>query len=224
VASEAVAIIVAHPDDEVLLAGGTIARHAANDDHVCILFLATGAAARGGDQAAYVARLRGQADRASKILGAKSVSFGDFPDNRMDSVALLDVVREVETFLGAARSEVIYTHHSGDLNVDHRVVHQAVLTACRPLPGRPVRRIYAGEALSSTEWAPSGQPFRPTTYVDITRVLDKKLAALGCYEGELRDFPHPRSAGAMRALAALRGAECGLEAAEAFILLREVCA
>jgi LmbE family N-acetylglucosaminyl deacetylase len=222
VASETVAVIVAHPDDEVLLAGGAIARHAAAGDRVRILILATGAAARGGDQADYVERLRGQAERAAKVLGADSVSFRDFPDNRMDTVALLDVVCAVEAFLAETPAAVIYTHHLGDLNIDHRIVHQAVLTASRPLPGRQARRIYAGEALSSTEWALSCQSFAPTTYIDIAPVLEKKLAALGCYEGEMRDFPHPRSVRAVRALAALRGAQSGLDAAEAFALLREI--
>ena len=220
-AKRSVAVIVAHPDDEVLLAGGAMARHAEAGDTVRTLFLATGAAARGGRQTAYIKKLRAQAARAAKVLGTAPPSFCDFPDNRMDTVPLLEVVQAVEAFLTKASATVIYTHHAGDLNIDHRIVHQAVMTACRPLPGSTVHQIYSGEGLSSTEWSPVDR-FTPTAYVGIARFLDRKLQALNCYEDEIRDFPHPRSIEAVRALAMLRGAEAGLAAAEAFCLVRDI--
>ncbi|MGE5147424.1 MAG: PIG-L deacetylase family protein [Candidatus Eiseniibacteriota bacterium] len=220
-AKRSVAVIVAHPDDEVLLAGGAMARHVTGGDAVRTLFLATGAAARGGRQTAYINKLRAQAARAAKVLGASPPSFCDFPDNRMDTVPLLDVVQAIEAFLAKAPAAVVYTHHAGDLNVDHRIVHQAVVTACRPLPGGAVRQIYAGETLSSTEWSPVDR-FAPTTYVAIERFLEQKLKALACYEDEIRDFPHPRSIEAVRALATVRGAEAGLDAAEAFYVVRDI--
>jgi LmbE family N-acetylglucosaminyl deacetylase len=219
-AKRTVAVIVAHPDDEVLLAGGAMARHAEAGDTVRTLFLATGAAARGGRQTAYIKKLRAQAARAAKVLGAASPSFCDFPDNRMDTVPLLDVVQAIEAFLAKAPPAVVYTHHAGDLNVDHRIVHQAAVTACRPLPGSAVRQLYSGEGLSSTEWSPVDR-FAPTTYVGIARFLDRKLEALACYEDEVRAFPHPRSIEAVRALVTVRGAEAGLDAAEAFRLVRD---
>lgn len=217
-----VGVIVAHPDDEVLLAGGTIARHAMAGDIVHVLILATGAAARGGDQSGYVEQLRGQAQRAAKVLGATSVNFRDFPDNRMDTVPLLEVIQSVEAFLEEKPAATVYTHHFGDLNVDHRVTGEAVLTACRPLPGSSARKIYCGETLSSTEWTTGSARFAPTTFFDVAGFIDRKIEALACYEAELRNFPHPRSAAAVRALAAIRGAESGLEAAEAFALIRHV--
>jgi len=150
--------------------------------------------------------------------------FGGFPDNRMDTVALIDVVKQVEKVVAEIRPTVIYTHHPGDLNVDHGVVARAVLTACRPLPGSGVRAIYSFEVLSSTEWTPAAlaAPFAPSRWVSVAPFLDAKIAALNAYAGEMRPFPHARSIEAVRALAALRGAQCGHPAAESFSVLREV--
>lgn len=218
-----IAAIFAHPDDEVLACGGTLAAHADAGDEVRIFIMATGATSREGDQSRYVAALRGQAERAAKVLGAKSVSFGDFPDNRMDSVALLDVVKAVEGFLATFPADVIYTHHAGDMNIDHQVIHRAVATACRPLPGLRPMEILTCEINSSTEWAvPPLPPFVPTDFVGIAASLDRKVAALKCYADEIRAWPHPRSAEGVRALARWRGSQCGMEAAEAFALMRRV--
>jgi len=216
------AVIVAHPDDEVLGFGGAIARAAVAGASVRVLILATGAASRGGNADVAIKVLRDQANRAAEALGVPPPTVGDFPDNRMDTVPLLDVVQRVEDFLGEAPVASVLTHHAGDLNIDHRITAQAVLTACRPLPGAPVRRILAGEVSSSSEWAGEADRFVPTRYVDIAAVLERKLAALACYEGELRDFPHPRSLEAVRALAQWRGAEAGLYAAEAYRVVREI--
>jgi LmbE family N-acetylglucosaminyl deacetylase len=119
---------------------------------------------------------------------------------------------------------VIYTHHGGDLNIDHRLVHQAVLTHCRPQPGTRVRAIYGAESVSSTEWASpgAGTAFVPTHFVDITAQLDRKMMALNCYESEMRPFPHARSKDNILALARTRGASVGVAAAEAFVTLRTI--
>ena len=118
--------------------------------------------------------------------------------------------------------EVVYTHHAGDLNVDHRIVHQATVTACRPLPGSPVRALYAFETVSSTEWQTAGESFRPQRCVDIEPFLGRKLRALDAYQAEMRPFPHARSHEAVEALARVRGAAAGLRAAECFVVVREV--
>jgi LmbE family N-acetylglucosaminyl deacetylase len=221
--SRTIAAIFAHPDDEVLACGGVLAAHADAGDAVRIFIMATGATSRGGDQSAYVAKLQEQARAAAKVLGAAGVAFGDFPDNRMDSVPLLDVVKAVEDFLAEFPADVIYTHHGGDMNVDHGVINRAVATACRPLPGaRPVE-ILTCEINSSTEWgvAPLA-PFVPTDFVAIAGGLERKVAALECYAGEIRPWPHPRSVDGVRALARWRGSQCGQAAAEAFALMRRV--
>ncbi len=165
-----VAAIFAHPDDEVLACGGTLAAHADGGDEVRIFIMATGATSRGGEHAAYIAALREQAHDAARMLGAKDVSFGDFPDNRMDSVPLLDVVKAVEAFLVPFPADVIYTHHGGDMNIDHAVVGRAVATACRPLPGLRPLEILTCEINSSTEWAVAPlAPFVPTEFIGIAR-------------------------------------------------------
>jgi LmbE family N-acetylglucosaminyl deacetylase len=218
--------IAAHPDDEALGAAGTLARHVAARDDVHILFLADGVSARGSNKGLDARQESAQA--AAKAMGAKAenVHFYSFPDNRMDSVALLDVVQVLEGVLKKIKPQIIYTHHAGDLNIDHRIVHQAVLTACRPQPGSAVEAIYGFEVLSSTEWvAPEPDArnvFLPNRYVDITDYMETKMAALKCYDIEMRDFPHARSYEAVEALAKLRGAHMGLERAEAFSVIREI--
>ncbi len=221
--SRRVAAIFAHPDDETLGAGGVLALHAARGDEVQILLLATGLASRAETGAATLADLRNQAESAAQALGATGVIFADFPDNAMDSVPLLDVIKRVETFLADFEAESIYTHHGGDLNIDHRITRQAVVTACRPLPGTRPLEILACEVNSSTEWAVApATPFMPTEFIDIADVLERKVAALECYKGEVRPWPHPRSAEGVRVLARWRGTQCGREAAEAFEVIRRV--
>ncbi|WP_308916534.1 PIG-L deacetylase family protein [Jannaschia sp. LMIT008] len=213
-----VLVVAAHSDDEALGCGGTIARHAGAGDRVRLLFLTDGVGARGDGGAA---PRRDAARAAAAVLGAADVVQLDFPDNRIDAVPLLDVVQAIEGAAGAP--DLIYTHHGGDLNVDHRICHRAVLTAFRPMSGSPVRAILGFEVASSTEWAfGTPDPFQPQHFVDIAATLDAKMRALDCYAAEMRDFPHPRSARALRALAEWRGASVGLAAAEAFTVIRQI--
>lgn len=228
--SETIAIVAAHPDDEVLGCGGTAIAHARRGDAVHILILAEGLTSRGETRdaearAAELAAWRDTARRAGGLLGAQSVEFAGLPDNRMDRLELLDIVKRVEAFLTPLRPARIYTHHSGDLNIDHRLTHQAVLTAARPQgPDSPDLLFF--EVPSSTEWATPGTftPFLPNWHQDIAATLEGKLAALAVYADELRPWPHPRSIDAVRDLARLRGAQVGLAAAEAFMLGRLVAA
>lgn len=224
-AGENIAVIVAHPDDEVLAFGGVMCRHSDRGDHVHLLILATGLAARSGDNTVSkedLTRLREDALASARIMGASTTEFGEFPDNRMDAVALLDVVKRVEQFLEKTQATTLYTHHAGDLNIDHTVIARAALTACRPLPGSVVRRVYSGEILSSSEYARAEDRFIPTKYVDIDAYLERKCEAMKCYRSEIRDSPHPRSVESIVALARLRGTEAGLKAAEGLRLIREL--
>ena len=217
-----VLVIAAHPDDEALGCGGTMARHARQGEDVHVLFLAEGVTSReGAGEVESEARADAARD-AAKALGAKPPRFASMPDNKLDTVPLLDVIKAVEAALADIAPDVVYTHHGGDLNVDHGIVHRAVLTACRPLPGCPVRAIYAFEVPSSTEWNDSAEVFIPNRFVDISATIDAKMTALECYSGEMRPFPHPRSVQAIEALARWRGAAAGLEAAEAFHVIRRV--
>lgn len=229
-----VLVVAAHPDDEILGVGATAARHADEGDEVHVLILAEGATSRGPlgagarDARAHAAELdalRAAAGAAAEVLGTRPPRFAGLPDNRMDSLDLLDVVKAVEAVVAEVRPSVVYTHHGGDLNVDHLVTHRAVLTACRPLPGGGgPEAVYTFETLSSTEWGSPDQEvaFRPTRHVEVSAQLARKLDALRCYAGEMRPFPHARSIEAVEALARLRGAQSGLPAAEAFGVVREV--
>lgn len=223
-----VLVVAAHPDDELLGCAGTLARHAQAGDRVEIVIMAEGAASRSGaadrgTHAAELDRLRGAARKAAGIVGAGIPEFFGLPDNRMDGEVLLDVVQRLEETIGRVRPTIVYTHHRGDVNIDHDVTHRAVITACRPLPGHAVTRILAFETPSSTEWmsAASAAPFAPNWFVDISDTLETKLAALKCYEAEMRPFPHPRSCEAVEHLARWRGATAGFAAAEAFMLVRQ---
>lgn len=222
--TDTVAVVVAHPDDEVLACGGAIARLARRGSHVEILILATGLAARGQEAmtAPALSHHREAAEKAAHVLGARRIHFDDLPDNRMDTVALLDVIQKVEKFFAKLKPQLVFTHHPGDANVDHGVTARAVLTASRPIGANSVRRILAGEVQSSSEWGFPSERFQPTSYVDISADLETKLAALACYAHELRPFPHPRSPEAVRSLASVRGSEAGVLAAEAFYVLRDI--
>jgi len=169
---------------------------------------------------------RGAAERARATLGCASVELLDWPDNRLDRLELLDVVQRIETFVAGVAPATVLTHHAGDVNIDHRVVHDAVIAACRPLPGSSVKELLFFEVPSSTEWRPpqSAIPFNPTVFVDISATLARKQRALQDYATELRPFPHPRSLEAVTALARWRGATVGVEAAEAFVLGRRLVA
>ncbi len=227
--AETVLIVAAHPDDEVLGCGGAIARHADAGDAVHILILAEGATARGNERDAEAQRgeieaLRDDARQAARILGAQPPEFAGLPDNRLDSLDLLDIVKKVEAAVGAIHPTTVYTHHGGDLNLDHRICHHATMIACRPFPNAACVAIFEFETVSSTEWVSSStdKPFVPMRFVDISRQMDRKLEALRAYGSEVRPFPHARSVENVAALARVRGASAGLAAAEAFMVAREI--
>lgn len=220
-------VIVAHPDDEVLGCGATIARLGSDQD-VHIFILGEGETSRhasGSETArAQVARLQASAKAAAAILGARSVGFGSLPDNRFDELPLLDLVKRVERIIEEVGPRIVYTHHPGDLNIDHRITFQAVLTATRPVPNHCVRELYAFEIPSSTEWAfqQLQPPFKPNVFMDAAGTIETKIKALAEYESECRAFPHPRSPEALRTLARRWGTVVGLEYVEAFELVRSV--
>jgi len=184
-------------------------------------FLADGVTSRPNAGADELDARNAAANEAHQILGIKKSYMLGFPDNRMDSVPLLDVVQKLESVLRKVQPEVVYTHHNGDLNVDHRITHQAVLTACRPVPGALVREIYTFEVLSATEWnTPAVAPFITNVFVDISDHLERKMQALKAYKFEMRSEPHLRSLANVRRLAEFRGNCVGIEAAEGLCLVR----
>lgn len=220
--------VAAHPDDELLGVGGTLARHAADGDDVVVCILGDGVASRhdviNDKVRERIDQRRNRAREACDCLGVTSVSFYSYPDNKFDSVPLLDVVQTIEGEIADHHPGVVYTHHYGDLNIDHELACRATVTATRPLADSGIRQVYAFETLSATEWSvpDSTNVFQPTTFVDISDHLDAKLDALSVYERELRDPPHPRNVKTVRKNAEVWGAKSGVPAAEPFELLREV--
>jgi LmbE family N-acetylglucosaminyl deacetylase len=224
--SRRIMVVAAHPDDEVLGPGATLHRLVHEEEaavHVVVLGL--GAAARGGEAAPARAANERDAEAARRRLGVHTLSLHDLPDNRFDSLPLLEIVKIVEKEKAAFGPDVVLTHHAGDVNVDHQLTCRAVVTATRPLEGERVRAVLSFETPSSTEWQASNHPlpFRPNVFLEVSpEDLRAKVEAMECYALERRDFPHPRSPRALEALAAARGSSIGAEYAEAFMLLRSV--
>ncbi len=223
-----VLVIAAHPDDEVLGCGGTIAQLAAECQEIHIAIIAEGITSRymkreEADEK-LLKQLHNQSRQAAKILGVSQVSFHGLPDNRMDRLELLDVVKTIESVIKKEKPDVVYTHHGGDLNIDHALIFRATLTATRPMVGDSVKSLYAYEVASSTEWAfqQFSPSFQPNLFVDIESTLEKKIAAMEVYSSEARTFPHPRSPESLRSQARRWGSVVGLRAAEAFQVVREI--
>lgn len=218
-------VVAAHPDDEVLGCAGALFRHRLYGARVHVLFLADGELARRTSDETFVGRRLAMAEAAAHAMGGLSTRMAGFPDNRLDAVDMLDLARTVETEIAQHNPDLIYTHHPGDLNIDHRRAHQAVMTACRPIEGLGVREIRCFEVLSSTEWAGPGlgPPFEPTLFIGLDdEAFAAKRSAFNAYAAEMREAPHPRSWEAVSALATLRGAAAGMPRAEAFFVSRRL--
>ncbi len=216
-------IVVAHPDDEIIGIGGTAIKHVREGDAVYALILGKGVAARDDTDAEKIKKLEQQTKNASKIIGFKEVFSCNFPDNRFDSVARLEIIKVVERYLKKIQPIVIYTHYENDVNVDHQIVFQAVNTACRPCFSDYPKKIYTFETLSSTEWQlADNQTFNPNTFVDIEKYIEKKLSALEQYKDEMCEYPHSRSLKGVKILSQYRGLQAGKQFAEGLMLKREI--
>ena len=226
-------IIAAHPDDEVLGTGGTIARRAKEGWEVSVVFCATGAEGRYATKqkinspklSAEIKNLNTDSQKAAKILGIKNIHRLGFPDNRLDTVSRMDISHALKEVVEKERPQIIFTHHAGDYNWDHTIVFESALMACRPNAGDFYpREIYSFEVLSSTERAfqYGKNIFAPTHFVSIQKTIHLKKEALLAYRSEARPYPHPRSPEAVENLAKKRGNEVGLHYAEAFQLIRGI--
>jgi LmbE family N-acetylglucosaminyl deacetylase len=215
-------VIAAHPDDELLGLGGTVARHAAAGDDVCTLIVSEGASSRYGFGA--VEDLRTAARAAAAVLGTRDLRFLGMKDQYLDELPIIEVTRPIELLVRELRPDIVYTHHWGDLNRDHRVVSEAVMVACRPVGDDYPHRLLCFETPSSSEWSSTdlSLAFVPNYFVDISATVDKKLQSMSCYPSELRPHPHPRALDSLRTRAAYWGQIVGKAYAEPFVLVREV--
>jgi LmbE family N-acetylglucosaminyl deacetylase len=215
-----VLIIAAHPDDELLGAGGTLVKHVDNGYDVYVVIMSEGASSRYDDKMKY--KLKEAAYSAANVIGIQDVYFCDMPDQRMDGMPLLDVVKPLERFVEQVNPEIIYVHHPGDVNQDHQVVFNATMIATRPGSGNKIEQILCYETPSSTEWAAPfvDKVFTPNVFVNIKDSIERKIEAFKCYDSEVRKSPHPRSVEVLRNRAKVWGSKVGLEYAEAFELVR----
>tara|TARA_R110002012_G_scaffold242832_1_gene417312 strand:- start:13278 stop:13961 length:684 start_codon:yes stop_codon:yes gene_type:complete len=217
-----VLVVIAHADDEAIGCGGTLIKHRNAGDEVRIIFMTNGVSARNNTKERQIQkRLKAQENCCRQLNIVDYYNF-DFPDNKMDSVALIEVIKCIEEVIENYPTNIVYTHHGGDLNIDHQVVHRAVITAARPTPSSTVNKILTFEVNSSTEWSNEniGSNFTPTYFVDISQELKEKETLLAHYEEEMLPYPHSRSITAILNSNKVRGSSVGLPAAEAFTLIR----
>ncbi|MBF0300017.1 MAG: PIG-L family deacetylase [Oligoflexia bacterium] len=220
-------VVVAHPDDEILGCGGAIAKNIKEGGEVFSVILGEGITSRNNERdvkssAKEIKELREHSIRANNVLGVKKVYFADFPDNRFDSVPLLDLVKYIENIKNEIRPDVVFTHFENDLNIDHQITYRAVLTATRPLREETVTDIYTFETVSSTEW---NYPLRfsPNIYVDIDDYIELKTKAIAEYQTEMRNYPHPRSIEFLKENARYWGNRIGKNYVEPMICIRKFC-
>jgi len=218
-------IAVAHPDDETLGCGGSIAKWSSEGHEIRCVFVSDGESARvqnseinSNTTKASIAKRKDMAKTALEILGVSDLIFFGLKDNRLDSYELLDIAKRLEVVVQNFAPDVVVTQSGSDLNLDHQTVHRAVITACRPKISSPVKKLLFFETPSSTEWNFSYETnsFKPNYFVDVSNTITSKLSALKEYGTEIPDFLHPRSLGAVEALAKYRGATVGMDFAEAF--------
>lgn len=224
-------VVVAHPDDEILGLGGSI--HRLIKDFGCrvrTVILGEGITSRADsrDTEKWQHELkihRENIKTAQTIIGYESVGIYDFPDNRFDTIPLLDIIKVVEKEKAEFGAEIIFTHHGGDVNIDHQRTFEAVITACRPLPSEKVKTIITFETFSGTEWRANSDPkhFLPNMYIGISeKDLQAKISGMESYEYERRKYPHPRSPLALEIVAKRNGIIIGGKMAEAFQIIRHI--
>jgi LmbE family N-acetylglucosaminyl deacetylase len=216
-ATGGVLCIAAHPDDEVLGCGGALALHARRGEPVTIVIVCEGESHRYGPEGV---GQRSHIQQAAARLGVKSVKHLSFPDQALDTLRLTDLIAPLEKVVREVQPRIVYSQHGGDVNRDHHILFQAVAVATRPTE-TCIEEVYAYDAASSTEWA-FPRTFVPDTWIDISTTLEAKLAAMACYESELRPYPHPRSLKALEYRARAYGNQVCMEAAEVFMTVRKV--
>ena len=230
-------VVVAHPDDEVLGMGGTIKKLTKEGHNVKIAILATGITSRRSSDyknstdyklnkkiknvtKKQLKELQKDAKNAAKIMGVTKLKMMDFPDNEMDKITNLEVTKTIEKIIDEFKPQIVYTHSENDLNIDHRIIYNATITATRPSQELSVKKVITFEVPSSTEWNFS-KKFVPNIFVDITKELSINTRAMKAYKNEIRKFPHPRSIEGLEIIAKRWGTVSGFNAAEAFCLVRE---
>ncbi len=209
-------VIAAHPDDELLGCGGVVALHAKNGDDVTSVIVCEGDSLRYGDLSK---THQNQIYEAAKVLGVSDVRSLKFPDQKLETIVLTDLIQPLLDIIREVKPQIVYCQYGGDVNRDHKILFEAILVATRPTE-LFIETVYAFDTVSSTEW---GYPrsFIPDTWIDISSTIDVKLEAFSKYETELREFPHPRSLDALKYKAIASGNQCLMKSAECFMTIRK---
>ena len=221
-------VIAAHPDDEVLGLGGTIAKYTEAGVEVAVLIVTDGSSAQYRNNVHLddiIARKHAETANCASVLGINHVFYGGLPDMRLDVTPHIDINRVIEEIVNEFQPTMVFTHFSGDMNKDHRMVYESTLVACRPTAKQCVKQLLLYSVPSSTEWnvQTASTAFHPNWYVDISgEFAKKKYQAMACYETEIREYPHPRSLEYLRTADIAEGNKVGLLAAESFIMLRAI--
>ena len=224
--SKKILIIAAHPDDEVLGCFGTVARMVKEGDEAYTLILGEGKTSRDErrsveNKKAELNILNQEIEKANSVINIKKTFIENFPDNRFDSVDLLDIVKAILKVKEEVKPDIIFTHYENDLNIDHQITYQAVVTATRPMENESVKEIYSFEVLSSTEWS-YPLSFSPDLFFDISETIELKKEAMKQYDSELCQFPHPRSIEGIELNAKYHGMRVGKAYVEAFKTVRVI--
>jgi len=222
--NEKILVIAAHPDDETLGMGGTIAKHTSKGDVVHVIIITDGSSSQYQNYKEMIKKKKNEVKKAMKILGAGKIEFNTLPDMKLDTVPHVEINSIIEKKIEKYKPSTIYTHHWGDINKDHQLVFESTMVSVRPNPNQPVKEIYTYETPSSTEWntIEASKIFKPNVFVDTTKYIDKKIKAVEAYETELRPYPHPRSPEAIETYDKRNGITIGTQYAERFYLIRKI--
>ncbi len=211
-----VLVVAAHPDDELLGVGGTVARHINDGDEVYSVIVCEGESLRYKEDVGQSLAI----EQAAQTLGVKKVFRLGFPDQKLDTYTLVDIITPLEKISEEIKPNIVYCQFGGDINRDHKILFEASLVAFRPLDFW-IEEVYAFYTVSSTEWA-YPRTFIPDTWIDISDYMEKKISAFECYKSEMREYPHPRSSESLKNAAHFFGNQCSMDCAEVFMTIRRV--
>ena len=219
-----VLIIVAHPDDESFGCGGLIKKLSKKKNNIFVVSFTNGVGSRNKTSVKKINNRKVASIKASKILGFKWLAQYDFPDNELDKISLLEIIKKIESHKKKINPHIVLTHNFTDLNIDHRLVAEATLTAFRPEPKETLELFLTFEVPSATDYRVlrNKKNFMPNYFVNIEKFIDKKIKAIKCYKNEIKKYPHSRSILGIKNLNKLRGNQSGLKYSEAFEIIRKI--
>ena len=217
-------IIVAHSDDESFGCGGLIKKLSLNKNKISAISFTNGIGSRSNYNVNEIKKRQKSSTEASKVLGFKWLAQYQYPDNQLDKISLLEIIKKIEKHKKQIKPHIVLTHNFSDLNIDHRKIAEATLTAFRPEPREKLEQLITFEVPSATDFRilKNTKNFLPNYFVNIEKFLKFKIKAIKCYKQELKKYPHSRSINGIKNLNKIRGNQSGLKYAEAFEIIRKI--